>query len=61
MRVESLIVYTEKFNATYEDGRACKYCLDVLRWSKLISDDECSDMALRVDEYIETALENKTA
>lgn len=49
-------LYTEIFNATYEDGRACKYCLDVLRWSKLISDDECSDMAVRVDEYIENVL-----
>lgn len=46
------------FNETYEDGRACKYCLDVLRWCKLISDDECSDMALRVDEYIESVLDN---
>ena len=49
-------LYTEIFNATYEDGRACKYCLDVLRWSKLISDDECSDMALKVDEHIENVL-----
>lgn len=61
IKATSSSVYTEKFNATYEDGRACKYCLDVLRWSKLISYDECSDMALRVDEYIEAALENKTA
>ena len=48
--------YTQIFNETYEDGRACKYCLDVLRWCKLISDDECSDMALKVDEYIEGIL-----
>lgn len=48
--------YTQLFNETYEDGRACKYCLDVLRWCKLISDDECSDMALKVDEYIEGIL-----
>lgn len=55
--------YTQLFNETYEDGRACKYCLDVLRWCKLISDDECSDMALKVDEYIESILDsyNKTA
>lgn len=55
--------YTQLFNETYEDGRACKYCLDVLRWCKLISDDECSDMALKVDEYIKNILDawNKTA
>lgn len=55
--------YTQLFNETYEDGRACKYCLDVLRWCKLISDDECSDMALKVDEHIESILDawNKTA
>ena len=61
---KSLNTYTMLFNETYEDGRACKYCLDVLRWCKLISDDECSDMALKVDEYIEAHLDkfkNKTA
>lgn len=52
----SATYYTHIFNETYEDGRACKYCLDVLRWCKLISDDECSDMALKVDEYIEGIL-----
>lgn len=41
------------YNETYEDGRACKYCLDVLRWCKLISDSECADMQERVDTYIE--------
>lgn len=57
------VTYTQIFNETYEDGRACKYCLDVLRWCKLISDDECSDMALKADQYIESILDawNKTA
>lgn len=51
--------YEDLFNETYEDGRACKYCLDTLRWCKLITDDECSEWALKVDRYIEAALDNK--
>lgn len=41
------------YNDTYEDGRACKYCLDVLRWCNLISGSECADMQDKVDTYIE--------
>ena len=51
-------VYTEKFNATYEDGRACKYCLDVLRWCKLIDEAECADMQDIVDARADKLKDN---
>lgn len=34
-----------------EDTRACKYCLDVLRWCKLIDEAECADMQDRADAH----------
>ena len=45
------------YNDTYEDGRAIKYCLDTLRWCKLIDEAECSDMQDKVDAYIDTVIE----
>lgn len=34
-----------------EDARACKYCLDTLRWCKLIDEAECADMQDRADAH----------
>lgn len=41
---------------SYEDGRAIKYCLDTLRWCKLIDEAECADMQDKVDAYIDASI-----
>lgn len=41
----------EKRDMIDEDARACKYCLDVLRWCKLIDEAECADMQDRADAH----------
>ena len=40
-----------------EDRRAIIYCLDVLRWCKLISDAECADMQDKADAHQDMVVE----
>lgn len=49
----SLVNYSavSKRDTIDEDTRACKYCLDVLRWCKLIDEAECADMQDRADAH----------
>lgn len=49
----SLVNYSavSKRDTIDEDARACKYCLDVLRWCKLIDEAECADMQDRADAH----------
>lgn len=50
---------SDLYNETYEDARAAKYSLDVLRWAKLITAEECDNMQQVVDKYVDDMFINR--